>query len=112
MKNIFKNKLPKTAGWLIPGLEIKRWFILIFLGSVLIVAGILTLSDPKQVADFLREVRNTVNADIVAAISILLGAIFFFKGWQKTNLSMLDIHDDKEKENVLETLYRRKKLNK
>lgn len=112
MKNILKNKIPKTAGWLIPGLEIKRWFALIFLGSVLIIAGILTLSDPKQVADFLRDVRNTVNVDLVAAISIILGSIFFFKGWQKTNLSMLDIHDDKEKENVLETLYRRKKLNK
>ena len=112
MKNIFKNKIPKTAGWLIPGLEIKRWFALIFLGSVLIIVGILTLSDPKQVADFLREIRDNVNVDLVAAISIILGSIFFFKGWQKTNLSMLDIHDDKEKENVLETLYRRKKLNK
>ena len=112
MRNIFRNKIPKDAGWLIPGLEIKRWFALIFLGAVLIVAGILTLSDPKQVADFLRDVRNTVNVDVVASITIILGVIFFFKGWQKTNLSMLDIHDEKEKENVLETLYRRKKLNK
>ncbi len=112
MKNIFKNRIPKTAGWLIPGLEVKRWFALIFLGSALIVAGILTLSDPKQVADFLREIRNTVNVDIAATITIILGSICFFKGWQKTNLSMLDIHDEKEKENVLETLYRRKKLNK
>ena len=112
MKNIFKNRIPKTAGWLIPGLEIKRWFALIFLGSVLIIAGILTLSDPKQVYLFLRDLKSSVNVDLVAFISILLGAIFFFKGWQKTNLSMLDIHDEKEKENVLETLYRRKKLNK
>ena len=112
MKNIFKNRIPKTAGWLIPGLEVKRWFALIFLGSALIVAGILTLSDPKQVADFLREIRNTVNVDLAATITIILGSICFFKGWQKTNLSMLDIHDEKEKENVLETLYRRKKLNK
>ncbi len=112
MKNIFKNRIPKTAGWLIPGLEIKRWFALIFLGSVLIIAGILTLSDPKQVYLFLRDLKSSVNVDLVAFISILLGSIFFFKGWQKTNLSMLDIHDEKEKENVLETLYRRKKLNK
>lgn len=112
MKNIFKNKIPKTAGWLIPGLEIKRWFALIFIGSALIVAGILTLSDPKQVYEFLRDIKATVNVDLVAAITIALGSICFFKGWQKTNLSMLDIHDEKEKENVLETLYRRKKLNK
>ena len=112
MKNIFKNKIPKKAGWLIPGLEIKRWFALIFLGSLLIVVGILTLSDPKQVYDFLRDIESAVNVDILASVVIVLGALLFFKGWQKTNLSMLDIHDDKEKENVLETLYRRKKLNK
>ena len=104
MKNIFKNRIPKTAGWLIPGLEIKRWFALIFIGSALIVAGILTLSDPKQVYDFLRDIKENVNVDLVAAITIALGSICFFKGWQKTNLSMLDIHDEKEKENVLETL--------
>ena len=112
MKNIFKNRIPKNAGWLIPGLEIKRWFALIFFGAVLIVAGILTLSDPVQVYNFLKDLKESVNVDAVATISIVLGAIFFFKGWQRTNLSMLDIHDEKEKENVLETLYRRKKLNK
>lgn len=112
MKNIFKHRIPKDAGWLIPGLEIKRWFALIFLGSVLIVAGILTLSDPVQVYNFLKDLKESVNVDVVATITIILGAIFFFKGWQRTNLSMLDIHDEKDKENVLETLYRRKKLNK
>ena len=112
MKNIFRNRLPKTAGWLIPGLEIKRWFALIFLGAGLIIAGILTLSDPVQVYTFLKDLKSSVNADVVATISVILGAVLFFKGWQRTNLSMLDIHDEKEKENVLETLYRRKKLNK
>ncbi len=111
MKNIFKNRIPKDAGWLIPGLEIKRWFALIFLGSALIIAGFLTLSDPRQVYEFLRNLKSSVNVDLVAGISILMGAVLFFKGWQKTNLSMLDIHDEKEKENVLETLYRRRKLN-
>ena len=33
-RNAFKDKM-KDAGWLIPGLEVKRWFALIFLGSVL-----------------------------------------------------------------------------
>ena len=56
--------------------------------------------------------KSSVNVDLAAAVAIVLGAVMFFKGWQKTNLSMLDIHDEKEKENVLEVLYRRKKLNK
>ena len=114
MKKLIKNnmKMPKTAGWLIPGLEIKRWFALIFLGSAFILLGVLTLSNPVQVYNFLNGIKHTMNVDLAAGIAIALGTILFFKGWQKTNLSMLDIHTGKEREGVLETLYRRKKLNK
>ena len=112
MKNLFKNnvKIPKDAGWLIPGLEIKRWLALIFLGSVFIIAGILTLSNPDNVYDILKVIRAAVkeNYELVATIVIFIGSILFFKGWQKTNISMLDIHTGKEKESVLETLYRRR----
>ena len=106
MKNLFKNnvKMPKDAGWLIPGLEIKRWLALIFLGSVFIIAGILTLSTPMEVYKILTSIKETVNVDLVAGLAIAIGALLFFKGWQKTNLSMLDIHTGKEKESVLETL--------
>ena len=31
--------MPKDAGWLLPGLEIKRWFILIITGAVLATIG-------------------------------------------------------------------------
>ena len=50
MKNMMKRNMiniPKDAGWLMPGLEVKRWFALIFFGSVLITLGILILSTPK-----------------------------------------------------------------
>ena len=46
MKNFFKNnkqQILKDFVWLIPGLEIKRWFALIFLGSILITLGALML---------------------------------------------------------------------
>ncbi|MBS6603885.1 MAG: YvcK family protein [Brachyspira sp.] len=36
----------------------------------------------------------------------------FFKGWQKTNLSILDLNNGREKETILEALYRRRKLNR
>ena len=72
----FRNnvRMPKTAGWLIPGLEIKRWFALIFVGSVFIILGILALSNPEQVYHFLLDIKNSLNVDLVAAISILLGS--------------------------------------
>ena len=105
-------KIPKDAGWLIPGLEVKRWFALIFLGSVLIMIGILTLSSPRSVYNFLSYLKSMASADVLAVAVIIAGTILFFKGWQKTNLSMLDLRNGREKETMLEALYRRKKLNK
>ena len=112
--NMKKNmmKIPKDAGWLIPGLEVKRWFALIFLGSVLIMIGILTLSSPRSVYNFLSYLKSMASADVLAVAVIFAGVILFFKGWQKTNLSMLDLRNGREKETMLEALYRRKKLNK
>ncbi len=112
--NMKKNmmKIPKDAGWLIPGLEVKRWFALIFLGSVLIMVGILTLSSPRSVYNFLSYLKSMASADVLAVAVIIAGVILFFKGWQKTNLSMLDLRNGREKETMLEALYRRKKLNK
>ena len=42
MKKFTDNmKMPKDAGWLIPGLQVKRWFFLIFVGAVFIALGML-----------------------------------------------------------------------
>lgn len=115
MKNMMKRNMiniPKDAGWLMPGLEVKRWFALIFFGSVLITLGILILSTPRAIYNFLINIKSYASADVIALGVILVGTILFFKGWQKTNLSILDLRNGKEKETMLEALYRRKKLNK
>ena len=83
-------------------------FGLIFLGSVLIMVGILTLSSPRSVYNFLSYLKSMASADVLAVAVIIAGAILFFKGWQKTNLSMLDLRNGREKETMLEALYRRK----
>ena len=49
---IKKIKMPKQAGWLVPGLQVKRWFALILVGAVLMTVGILILFD-LQVFDSL-----------------------------------------------------------
>lgn len=114
LKKIKENtmKIPRDAAWLIPGLEVKRWFALIFLGSVLIVLGILILSTPRAIYNFLNCIKSIASADVIAIVTIVLGTLLFFKGWQKTNLSILDLRNGKEKETMLEALYRRRKLNK
>ncbi|MGN0018896.1 MAG: uridine diphosphate-N-acetylglucosamine-binding protein YvcK [Candidatus Gastranaerophilaceae bacterium] len=113
-KDTFKDKM-KDAGWLIPGLEVKRWFALIFLGSLLITIGLMIFFNLRPVyfiMEFIRKIALTFPTDILAALITVAGGFLFFKGWQKTNLSILDIHNGKEKETLLETLYRRRKLNR
>ena len=109
----FKSKITKDAGWLIPGLQVKRWFALILLGALLITLGVLILIDIRPIfyiMEFIKTIANKVSTEWLAFAFCMFGAALFFKGWQKTNLSMMDI--DGEKDNLLENLYRRRKLNR
>lgn len=113
----FRNsmRIPKDAGWLIPGLQVKRWFVLIFAGAVMMAFGLLILCDIKPVfytMEFVRKVASKVSTEWIAFTIVMFGAAMFFKGWQKTNLSILDLNNGKEKETILEALYRRRKLNR
>ena len=109
------KKILKDAMWLIPGLQIKRWFILIFFGSVMITIGTMIFFNLRPVywsMEIIRKVAMNFPTDFIAIILIAFGVIFFFKGWQKTNLTILDVQHSKNGENLLESLYRRRKLNK
>lgn len=113
----FRNsvKMPKDAGWLIPGLQVKRWFALIFIGATMMAFGFLILCDIKPVfytMEFVRKIAMNISTEWVAFTIIMFGAAMFFKGWQKTNLSILDLNNGREKETILEALYRRRKLNR
>jgi uncharacterized cofD-like protein len=114
IKNTFKDKM-KEAIWLLPGLEVKRWFALIFIGSLFITIGLMIFFDLRPVyfiMEFIRKIAMTFPTDILAIFMTVFGVYLFFKGWQKTNVSMLDIHNGKAEETILETLYRRRKLNR
>lgn len=116
MKKFTDNmKMPKDAGWLIPGLQVKRWFFLIFVGAVFIALGMLILSDVRPIfymMEFIKKFASKVSTEWIAFAFVMFGTAIFFKGWQKTNLSMLDINNGKENETILEALYRRRKLNR
>lgn len=118
MKKLFSNdniKMPKDAGWLIPGLQVKRWFAMIFFGSLLIIVGIMIVFNMRPVyftMEFIRHIAAAAPTGIVGIAVVALGAYMFFKGWQKTNLSILDMDDIQGKGFVLEALYRRRRLNR
>lgn len=107
--------MPKNVVWLLPGLQVKRWFAMIFLGSLLITLGTMIVFNMRPVfftMEFIRYIAEKAPSGAVGAIVAVVGALIFFKGWQKTNLSMLDLNNGKEKETMLEALYRRRKLNR
>lgn len=114
---LLKNtiKIPKDAGWLMPGLEIKRWFLMIIIGTILSAVGlciILNLRPIYFLMNLIMQIAQTVPSEIIGAIFILLGALVFVKGWQKTNYSILDISNERNRHALLEDLYRRRKLNR
>ena len=107
--------LKKDAGWLLPGLEVKRWFLLIFLGSIMIVLGFMVLANVRPIyltLELIRKAALVLPSNVLAAVFILIGGAIFFKGWQKTTLSIMDMDSSKGNSSILEKLYRRRKLNK
>ena len=116
MKRFKPNmKIPRDAGWLIPGLQVKRWFALILFGTILMTVGILILIDIKPIfytMQFIKHIASIVSTEWLAFAICMFGAALFFKGWQKTNLSILDLGNGKDNVNLLENLYRRRKLNR
>ena len=116
INNFRKNvKVSKDVGWLIPGLNVKRWLFLIFLGSVLMVLGFLIIFDIRpiyQIMELIRKAALILPTEILAVVTIFIGAIIFFSGWKKTTLSIIDMDSSKGGNSLLERLYRRSKLNK
>ena len=110
-----KIKIPKQVGWLIPGLQVKRWFAMIFAGTVLMTIGILILIDIKPIfytMQFISKIATKISTEWLAFGIVMFGAAIFFKGWRKTNLSILDMEDERDKDVLLENLFRRRKLNR
>lgn len=116
IKKIRDNvKVSKDVGWLIPGLNVKRWLFLIFLGSIFMLLGLLIIFDIRpiyQIMEFVRKAALILPSEIIATIIIFVGAIIFFKGWKNTTLSMMDMDSPRGGNSLLENLYRRSKLQK
>ena len=108
-------KIPKDAGWLLPGLEIKRWFMLIILGAVFAAIGICIIYNLRPIYYLIRlimKIAQMLPSEIIGWALIIVGAIIFFIGWLKTNYSILDVNNERNRHAVLEDLYRRRKLNR
>ena len=113
-KILYKIRMPKDAGWLLPGLQVKRWFGLIIVGTVVALLGLCVLFNMKPVyfaVGILKYIAVTVNQEVLGGVLVLAGAYIFLKGWKNTNYSILDLTQDRDRHALLESLYKRRKLN-
>lgn len=111
------KKLKKIAGWLIPGLEIKRWFGLVFIGLFFVAVGFMMASDMRPLSlaiEWIRHMATILPTGIIGGMLMVIGFGLFFLGWQKTNVSTWKITNVQSSNNddILETLYRKRKLNR
>lgn len=112
---ILRKILPKDAGWLLPGLEIKRWFIILITGILLATIGLCILFDLRPVYHLIsismRIAQNNIIGRSIGVVLLLFGVYIFLKGWKHASFSMFNVHEERDRHAVLEDLYRRRKLN-
>ncbi len=107
-------KMPKDATWLIPGMQVKRWLVVIFSGVLLVGLGVLILMDMRPVLSIMEWIKTfaqNVPSELFAWLFVLLGGVLFFLGWKNANYSILDVHEARDKDALIDSLYRRRKLN-
>lgn len=110
-----RKRLFRHATWLLPGLQIKRWFILTFIGPLVISIGIAILLDlhpVHQSIEIVKTVAQKSPASHTGTAVIFFGGILFLLGWKQANSSIMDALDPSDRSQILETLYRRRKLNR
>ncbi len=108
-------RIPKDAGWLLPGLEVKRWFLLLIIGALMAAVGLCIIYNLKPVYTLIKmimKITQMLPSEIIGWGLILLGGILFFFGWLKANYSILNVTNERNRHAVLEDLYRRRKLNR
>lgn len=113
-KILYKIRMPKDAGWLLPGLQVKRWFGLIILGTIISLLGLCVIFDMRPVyfaIGILKYIAVSVNPEVLGIILLIAGAYVFLKGWKNTNYSILDLSEERDRHALLESLYKRRKLN-
>lgn len=109
------NRIFKHATWLLPGLQIKRWFFLTFIGPLVISLGIAILFDLHPVHQSIEIVKTVAQKSPptrTGTAVIFVGILLFLLGWRKANTSIINALEPGDRPHLLETLYRRRKLNR
>lgn len=113
---LLKKLVPKDAVLLLPGLNLKRWFVILIVGIFMAFIGLCIIFDFRPIYHLMNFSMNVASMNLtvgrlVGLLLIICGAYVFIKGWKHANYSILNVSDDRDRHAVIEDLYRRRKLN-
>ncbi len=99
--------------WFLPGLEIKRWLLLMASGTLFLAVGLAILLELHPIHQFMEMVKSVASklpTNYTGGFAILTGIIIYILGWKKMNGTIIDAIDPGA--HLLENLYHKRKLNK
>jgi len=110
-----QKNVSRMATWLLPGLQVKRWFFMAFLGTFLLSLGTaitLELHPVHMSIELVKQVAANTPSTVTGSIFIATGLFIILFGLKNVNSSIMDAIDPGERAHLLENLYRRRKLNR
>ena len=72
--------MPKDAGWLLPGLEVKRWFALLIVGAVLAIVPVNFLNGYLVKMHNFFMIPISIYSQFVTILAVLLLGVCFAAG--------------------------------
>ncbi len=110
-----KKDVSRYATWLLPGLQVKRWVVLTFIGAVFIIMGFMFVFNLDPILEIVKFVKSTVSQispTFAGVISFFIGFLSLYWGSKYMNVSILDAISPRDRDYILENLYKRRRLNR
>ncbi len=98
--------------WLLPGLSIKRWLLVVLVGALLTITGVALLFGLQPISGLVnltKQIALIVPANISGTVALLLGAVLVYTGFQRSSRTVMVATGAKEP-SLLNALYRKNKL--
>jgi len=103
--------------WLYPGLKVKRWLLLSFLGMILVLSGmVLALNSPKiyelglSMRLLIWQAVGHLPSPLTGVLAVVAGLFFAFFGFQRLIISVIRAVLPREDQSVMDLLYNRRLL--
>lgn len=107
----------KTFKWLYPGLKVKRWLALSFLGLLVALTGLVMMVTSPAVVHFAFQIRSLIfgilgllPSLVSGSILALLGLLISLFGFQRMMRSVVEAILPSKDEHLVEVLYNRRYL--